>query len=73
VTGNYIFFQAKHKSVFTIDSGRHNTLVVSWKDAADIQLGTPNDALVIPSNVGDDVAGFASRNSTNFFIIATKN
>ena len=25
-----------------------NTLVVSWNDAAEIQLSTPNDALVIP-------------------------
>src|SRR5258706_11685951 len=43
-----------------------NPLVVSWNDAADIQLGTPNDALIIPSNVGADVAGCASGDSTSF-------
>src|SRR5688572_11353481 len=43
-----------------------NTLVVSWNDAAEIQLCTPNDALVIPNKVGEDVAGCASRNSTSF-------
>ena len=46
-----------------------NTLVVSWKEAADIQLCTPNDALVIPSNVGDEVAGCASRIFHQFLII----
>src|SRR5665647_478596 len=42
------------------------TLVVSWNDAAEIQLCVPNDALVIPSNNGEEVAGLASRYSTVF-------
>ena len=46
-----------------------NTLVVSWNDAAEIQLCVPSEALVIPSSEGADVAGCASRNSTSFFIV----
>ena len=37
-----------------------NTLVVSWKDAADIQLVTPREAFVIPNKVGEEVAGFVA-------------
>ena len=33
------------------------TRVVSWKDAADKKLFVSNDALVIPSRTGRDVAG----------------
>ena len=49
-----------------------NTLVVSWNDAAEIQLCVPNDALVIPSNNGEEVAGDASRNSAASFQETTK-
>ena len=38
-----------------------NTLVVSWNEAADIQLCVPSEALVIPNSTGCDVAEFASR------------
>jgi hypothetical protein len=41
-------------------------LVVSWKEAADIQLVTPREAFVIPNKVGPEVADFESRNSTSF-------
>ena len=54
-----------------------NTLVVSWKEAADIKLSVFNEAFVIPSNIGVysalappviDIASFTCstcRNSTN--------
>ena len=35
-----------------------NTLVVSWKDAADINESVANDAFVIPSNTLSYSAGF---------------
>src|SRR5258708_38905202 len=57
-------FNPSISSVLPWMAADDNSLVVSWNDAADIQLGTPNDALVIPNNVGADVAGFASRKST---------
>ena len=47
-------------------AAEESTLVVSWKEAAEIQLGTPREALVIPSSVGEDVAGLASLNSISF-------
>lgn len=36
------------ESLFAEIAAVLNTFVVSWNDAADIQLSTPNDALVIP-------------------------
>ena len=36
-----------------------NTLVVSWKDAAEIKLSVLSDALVIPRISGSAMAGFA--------------
>lgn len=41
-----------------------NTFVVSWKDAAEIQLLVPNDERVIPCNIGLEVAATASRYSS---------
>jgi hypothetical protein len=38
-----------------------STFVVSWKDAADSQLSVESDALVIPSSIGLEIAGSASR------------
>ena len=35
-----------------------STLVVSWKEAAEIQLSVVNDALVIPRSMGSPVAAF---------------
>src|SRR5579862_6872749 len=49
-----------------------NTLVVSWNDAADIQLCVPSDALVIPSSSGAEVAEFASLNSASFLSLRLK-
>lgn len=43
------------------------TLVVSWNDAAEIQLLVPNEALVIPNNNGLEVDGTASLYSTIFY------
>ena len=59
-------FNPSISSVLPLMAADDNTFVVSWNEAADIQLGTPSDALVIPSRVGDDVAGFASRYSMGF-------
>jgi hypothetical protein len=47
-------------------------LVVSWKDAAEIQLGTPNDALVIPSNTGVASSRFRIAYFNELFICTTK-
>ncbi len=44
-----------------------STFVVSWKEAAEIQLSVDSDADVIPSRIGSDVAASASRYSITFF------
>ena len=38
-----------------------NTLVVSWKEAAEIKLSVPSDAWVIPCKIGLETAAVALR------------
>ena len=50
-----------------------STFVVSWNDAAEIQLCVPNDARVIPCSMGVAVAALALRNSTIFLSLRFNN
>ena len=59
-------FKPSIKSVLPLIAAWLNTFVVSWNEAALIQLGTPKLALVIPNKTGVAVEGLASRTSTNF-------
>ena len=45
-------------STFPLIEASVNTLVVSWKDAAETKEFVCNEALVIPSNTLSNVAGF---------------
>ena len=67
MTRDHILFQSQHLICFTLDSCRTTT---PWLfPGRTLQISSfvhPSEALVIPNNVGAEVAGFASRYSTNF-------
>ena len=65
-------FNPFKKSVLPVIAAVLNTLVVSWNDAAEIQLLVPRDARVIPCNIGVEVADKPSRYSTNFLSFLLK-
>ena len=51
-------------STFPLTAASFRTLVVSWKEAAEINDLVCNEARVIPCNIGVAVAGRASRAET---------
>lgn len=51
-------FKPINSSTFPFTAASVNTLVVSWKDAADKKLSVASDAFVIPNSTRLYVAGF---------------
>jgi hypothetical protein len=66
MANNHVFFQSDQFIALGVTDADVSTLVVSWNEAAEIQLFVCSDARVIPCNTCRPVAGWASRASTSF-------